>query len=131
MRGIRRFGLRGKLSPRYLGPFEVLERVGAVAYKIALPPRLAGVHDVFHVSNLHKYIHDPEHILSFEPSEIPEDMTYEEFPAYIIDREVRKLRNRKIPYVKVRWSNHNDREATRELESAMREHYPHLFENLD
>ncbi|XP_020111093.1 uncharacterized protein LOC109726075 [Ananas comosus] len=131
MRGVKRFGVRGKLSPRYLGPFEILERVGAVAYKLALPPRLTGVHDVFHVSNLRKYVHDPEHILSFELSEIQGDMTYEEFSAYIIDREVRKLRNREIPYVKVRWSNHDDREATWELESAMREHYPHLFENLD
>ncbi|XP_020091116.1 uncharacterized protein LOC109712097 [Ananas comosus] len=131
MRGIKLFGIRGKLSPRYLGPFEILERVGAVAYRVALPPRLAGVHDVFHVSNLRKYVHDPDHVLSFEPSKIQEDMTYKEFPAYIIDREVRKLRNRKIPYVKIRWCNHDDREATWGLESAMREHYPHLFDELN
>ncbi|XP_020082641.1 uncharacterized protein LOC109706260 [Ananas comosus] len=131
MRGIRRFGLRGKLSPRYLGSFEVLEQVGAVAYKVALPPRLAGVYDVFHISNLRKYIHDPEHVLSFEPSEIQKDMTYEEYPAYIIDREVRKLQNREILYVKIRWSNYDDRKATWELESAIREHYPHLFNELN
>nr|CAD1840651.1 unnamed protein product [Ananas comosus var. bracteatus] len=92
--------------------------------------RRKGVHDVFHVSNLRKYVHDPEHILSFEPSEIQEDIAYEEFPAYIIDREVRKLRNREIPYVKVRWSNHDDREATWELESTMRETFsPSLRES--
>ena len=93
--------------------------------------RLAGVHDVFHVSNLRKYVHDPEHILQYEPSEIHEDMTYEEFPALIIDWKIKKLRNREIPYVKVRWCNHDDREATWELESSMREKYPHLFEDLE
>nr|CAD1842405.1 unnamed protein product [Ananas comosus var. bracteatus] len=66
MRGVKRFGVRGKLSPRYIGPFEVLERVGAVAYRLALPPKLAGVHDVFHVSNLRKYVHDPEHVMYYK-----------------------------------------------------------------
>ncbi|XP_020092819.1 uncharacterized protein LOC109713234 [Ananas comosus] len=118
-------------SKRTIQILKVLERVGAVAYRVALPPKLARVHDVFHVSNLRKYVHDPEHILSYVPMELQEDMTYEEFPAYVINRKVRKLRNREISYVKVRWCEHGDREATWELESSMREHYPHLFENLD
>ncbi|XP_020098365.1 uncharacterized protein LOC109717100 [Ananas comosus] len=106
------------------------ERILRVAYKLALLPRLAGVHDVFHVSTLRKYIHDPDHILSYVPTELQEDMTYEEFPAYIVDREVRKLRSREIPYVKIHWSEHSDREETWELEDAMKERYPHLFEEL-
>nr|CAD1823682.1 unnamed protein product [Ananas comosus var. bracteatus] len=110
------FGVRGKLSPRYIGPYEVLERIGTVAYRLALPPKLASVHNVFHVSNLRKYVHDLEHVLVYKPPELQKDMSYEEFPVMILAREVRKLRNREIPYVKVRWSNHSDREATWELE---------------
>nr|CAD1821721.1 unnamed protein product [Ananas comosus var. bracteatus] len=94
MRGVKRFGVRGKLSPRYIGPYEVLERIGAVAYRLALPPQLANVHSVFHVSNLRKYIHNPEHAMLYEPPELQEDLSYEEFPVSIIAREVRKLRNR-------------------------------------
>nr|CAD1834669.1 unnamed protein product [Ananas comosus var. bracteatus] len=127
MRGVKRFGVREKLSPRYIGLYEVLER-GAVAYRFALPPQLADVHSVFHVSNLHKYIHNPEHAMLYEPPELQEDLSYEEFPVSIIAREVRKLRNREISYVKVRWSNHDDCEATWELESEMKTHHPHLFE---
>ncbi|XP_020082350.1 uncharacterized protein LOC109705944 [Ananas comosus] len=126
-RGMKRFGARKK-SPRYIGPYEVLERIGAVAYRLALSPKLADVHYVFHVSNLRKYIQDPEHVLSYEPLELREDLSYEEYPALIIAREVRKLRNREISYVKVRWTKHNDCEATWELEDAMKAKYPHLIE---
>nr|CAD1830081.1 unnamed protein product [Ananas comosus var. bracteatus] len=129
MRGVKRFGVRGKLSPRYIGPYEVLERIGTVAYRLALPPKLAGVHNVFHVSNLRKYVHDPEHVLVYEPPELQEDVSYEEFSVEILAREVRKLRSSEIPYVRVRWSNHSDREATWELESEMKMHHPHLFED--
>nr|CAD1843941.1 unnamed protein product [Ananas comosus var. bracteatus] len=128
MRGVKCFGVREKLSPRYIGPFEVSERIGAVAYRLILPPKLAGVHSVFHVSNLHKYVHDPEHVMYYEPPDVQENLSYEEFPAMIIAREVRKLRNREIPYVKIRWTGHDNREATWELEESMKVHYPHLFE---
>nr|CAD1827461.1 unnamed protein product [Ananas comosus var. bracteatus] len=129
MKGVKRFGVCGKLSPRYVGPCEILERVGAVAYKLALPPRLAGVHNVFHVSNLRKYSRNSTHVLEYEPAELREDMTYEEYPVCVLDREERKLRNRTIPYVKVQWSNHAVREATWELEETIRRMYPHLFES--
>nr|CAD1821796.1 unnamed protein product [Ananas comosus var. bracteatus] len=129
MRGVRRFGVRGKLSSRYIGPYEILERIGTVAYRLALPPKLADVHNVFHVSNLRKYIPDPEHAMLYEPPELQEDLSYEEFLVAIIAREVRKLRNREIPYVKIRWSNHDDREATWELEEEMKANHPHLFED--
>nr|CAD1821716.1 unnamed protein product [Ananas comosus var. bracteatus] len=129
MRGVKRFVVRGKLSSRYIGPYEILVRIGAVAYRLALPPKLADVHNVFHVSNLRKYVHDPEHTMLYEPPELQEDLSYEEFSVRIIAREVRKLRNRKIPYVKIRWSNHGDREATWELEELMKKHHPHLFED--
>ena len=83
---VMRFGKRGKLSPRYIGPFKVLERVGNVAYRLALPQELAYVHNVFHVSMLKKYIPDPSHVLDHEPLEIHEDLTYEEKPVQILAR---------------------------------------------
>ncbi|XP_020113082.1 uncharacterized protein LOC109727380 [Ananas comosus] len=128
MCGVKRFGIRGKLSPRYVGPFEALERVGAVAYRVELPPRLVGVHNVFHMSNLRKYIRNSSHILEYEPVELLEDMTYEEYPVCIHAREEKKLRNRTISYVKVQWCNHVRCEATWELDEAMRKTYPHLVE---
>ena len=126
-RGIKRFGLRNKLSPRFVGPFEILERVGPVAYRLALPPSLARVHNVFHVSMLRKYIPDPSHIISPTSIQLREDLSYDEAPLQILAREVKQLRNRSIPYVKVQWENHEEREATWELESSMRERYPQLF----
>nr|CAD1839668.1 unnamed protein product [Ananas comosus var. bracteatus] len=124
-------GSRGvTLSPRYIGPYEILERIGPVAYKLALPPKLAGVHNVFHVSNLRKYFRNSSHVLEYEPVELHEDVTYEEFPMSILAREERKLQNRTISYVKVQWSNHSRRESTWELEEKMHETYPHLFEQV-
>ncbi|KAL5548319.1 hypothetical protein UlMin_003550 [Ulmus minor] len=78
MKGIMRFRKKGKLSPRYIGPFEILERIGKVAYKLALPPDLSAVHNVFHVSMLRKYVSDPSHVLENKPIDVREDLTYEE-----------------------------------------------------
>lgn len=127
MKGIMRFGKKGKLSPRYTGPFEILERIGRVAYKLALPIELASVHNVFHVSMLKKYVPDSSHVLSQEPIEVQTDLTYEEKPVRILDREEKVLRNKTIPMVKVLWRNHNIEEATWELEAEMRKGYPDLF----
>ena len=84
---VMHFGKKGKLSPRYIGPFEILERVGKVAYKLALPLELAVVHNVFHVSMLRKYVSDPSHVLEREPIEVREDLTYQEQPEQILDRK--------------------------------------------
>ena len=101
MKGILRFGRKGKLSPRFIGPFEILERVGSVAYKLALPPSLSSVHDVFHVSMLRKYTAHPTHVIDYKPLEIEEDLSYQEKPIRILAREVKALRNRNIGFVKV------------------------------
>lgn len=126
-RGVHRFGVKGKLSPKYIGPFEILRRVGEVAYEIALPPNLARVHNVFHVSQLRKYISDPSHVLVQEPLQIDENLAYEEKPLRILDSRVKELRNSRIPLVKVLWSNHGVEEATWEKEDDMRARYPELF----
>ncbi|XP_071900991.1 uncharacterized protein [Coffea arabica] len=116
-----------KLKPRYIGPFEVLKRVGKVAYQLRLPTSTTKVHDVFHVSMLRKYYPDPSHVLQLEGIEVDETLTYEEGPVKILEREVKELRNKKIPLVKILWRNHGLEEATWELEEEMRRKHPNLF----
>ncbi|KAL0551810.1 hypothetical protein IC582_010899 [Cucumis melo] len=128
MKGVLRFERRGKLSPRFVGPFEILERIGPVAYRLALPPSLSTVHDVFHVSMLRKYVPDPSHVVDYEPLEIDENLSYIEQPVEVLAREVKTLRNKEIPLVKVLWRNHRVEEATWEREDDMRSRYPELFE---
>ncbi|KAA0057631.1 pol protein [Cucumis melo var. makuwa] len=128
MKRVLRFERRGKLSPRFVEPFEILERIGPVAYRLALPPSLSTVHDVFHVSMLKKYVSDPSHVVDFEPLEIDENLSYTEQPVEVLAREVKMLRNREIPLVKVLWRNHRVEEATWEREDDIRSRYPELFE---
>ena len=122
-----RFGKKGKLSPRFVGPYEVIEKVGPVAYRLELPPDLEKIHNVFHVSMLRRYRSDPSHIVSSEIIELTPDLTYEKEPVEILAREVKKLRNKKIPLVKVLWRNHKIEEATWESEETMRQQYSQLF----
>ena len=126
-KGVLRFGKKGKLSPRYMGPYEIVERIGKVAYRLRLPPELARIHDVFHVSMLQKYIADPSHVLRDQLVELKEDSTYEERPVQIVDRKDQVLRNKVIPLVKVLWMNLDRDEATWEREDHMKTQYPHLF----
>jgi len=86
LKGSARFGQKGKLAPRFIGPFKVLQKVGPVAYRLALPPALQGIHDVFHVSNLSRHTPDPDHIIPYEPLQLKENLTYIEEPVRIIDR---------------------------------------------
>ena len=101
IKGVLRFGKKGKLRPRYIGPFEILKRVGNVAYQLTLPPELLAVHDVFHISMLRKYVPDPTHVIKHQPLDIQQDLKYEEAPIRILAQEVRKLRNKEIPLIKV------------------------------
>ena len=109
MKGVVRFGKKGKLAPRYVGPFEVLERVGDLAYQLALPPSMSGVHDVFHVSMLRKYIRDESHVIDHGIIEVNDDVTFVVEPVRILDISIKKLRRKDVYLVKVLWSHH-DRE---------------------
>ncbi|TYK27113.1 hypothetical protein E5676_scaffold478G00020 [Cucumis melo var. makuwa] len=124
MKGVLRFEKKGKLSLRFVGPFEILKRIGPVAYRLALPPSFSVVHDVFHVSMLRRYVADPTHVVNFKPLQINEDLSYEEQPVEILAIEVKMLHNRGIPLVKVLWRNHGVEEATWEREEDMRAQYP-------
>ena len=128
-RGVVRFGKRGKLSPRFIGPFEVLERVGAVAYRLALPPSLSGVHVVFHVSMLQKYTLDPAHVVDWSELVIDVDGTFEEGPVRIMDSREQVFRCKTVRLVKVLWKHRRVEEATWEREDTMRTRYPFLFED--
>ena len=112
MKGILRFPRKGKLSPRFIGPFEILERIGSIAYNLALPPSLSSVHDVFHVSMLRKYITNPTHVIDCKPLEIEKNLSYQEKPIKILAREVKVVRNRNIGFIKVLWRIHQIEEVT-------------------
>ena len=103
--------------------------MGEVAYRIALPLALLGIHNVFHESMLRKYIPNPSHVLSYEPLQIRDDLSYEEVPVEILDRKEQVLRNRTIPWVKVLWKNHLVKEASWEHEEDMLSRYPSLFQD--
>ncbi|XP_058217444.1 uncharacterized protein LOC131328523 [Rhododendron vialii] len=122
-----RFQKKVKLAPRYIGPYEIVERVGVTAYRLALPVELARLHDVFHVSMLRKFVGDPSLILESELLELSEDLSYEKTPVEILGRKEQVLRSKVIPYVKVLWRNHKVKEATWEGEESMKQKYLHLF----
>nr|GFA47691.1 putative nucleotidyltransferase, ribonuclease H [Tanacetum cinerariifolium] len=126
-RGVRRFGIKGKLSPRFIGPFEILDRVGEVSYRLALPPQLSHVHNVFHVSLLRGYKYHPLHVISYPLDQICVDLSYVEEPEAILDRQDRVMRKKTIPFVKILWRNHPEREATWETEESIRTSYPHFL----
>jgi len=128
-KGVMRFGRRGKLCPRYIGPFEILRTVGEVAYELALPPAFSAIHPVFHVSMLRRYVPDESHVLQYDVVELDDRLTFVEEPVAILARDVRRLRSRAIPVVKVHWRHRPVEEATWEIEHEMRAQFPGLFEH--
>ena len=111
-RKVLRFEKKRKLSPRFIGPYEVLERIGPVVYRLALPPELTKLHDVFHVSLLRKYRYDESHILLVQDIQVQPDFTFDEEPKALLDHEVKQLRNKQIPLEKVLWQHHGIEKAT-------------------
>ncbi|XP_040940711.1 uncharacterized protein [Gossypium hirsutum] len=118
---VLRFGHKGKLSSRFIGSYWILKRVGPVTYQLELPPKLDRIHDVFDVSMLRQYHSDPTHIVPVEEIEVRLDLTFEEEPVQILDRDVKVLHRKSIPLVKVLWRNHITEEATWKPEDPMRQ----------
>ena len=126
-RGVVRFGKRGKLSPRFIGPFEILERIGTVVYRLALPPSMSSVHEVFQLSMLRKYTPDPAHVMDWGQIEVDTDRTFEEVPVCILDGRDQVLRRKTVRLVRVLWRHYGVEESTWEREDTMRVTYPFLF----
>ena len=118
-----------KVEPSLHRPNEIIQRIGPIVYRLALPPELSRVHDIFHVSMLQKYIPDPSHVLDAELVQMTVDLTYKVEPIQIIDRKQHVLRNKTISLVKVMWKGHTTEEATWKHEEQMRTHHPYLFQS--
>nr|GFA33332.1 putative reverse transcriptase domain-containing protein [Tanacetum cinerariifolium] len=129
-KGIIRFGKRGKLNPRYIGPFKILNRIGPVAYKLELPEELNNVHNTLHVSNLKKCLSDESLIIPMKELKLDDKLNFIEEPVEIMDREIKQLRQSRIPIIKVRWNSKRGPEYTWEREDEIRAKYPHLFSNI-
>ncbi|GKD00013.1 hypothetical protein Tco_1170287, partial [Tanacetum coccineum] len=129
-KGVLSFGKWGKLNPRYVGPFKMLEKVGAVAYKLKLPQELSRVHNTFHVSNLKKCYADEPLAVLLDGLHIDDKLHFVEEPIKIMDREVKRLKQSCIPIVKVQWNSRRGLEFTWEREDQFRKKYPHLFTKI-
>ncbi|GJV49186.1 putative reverse transcriptase domain-containing protein [Tanacetum coccineum] len=129
-KGVIHFGKRGKLNPRYIEPFKILERIGPVAYKLELSEELRNVHNTFHVSNLKKCLSDESLVIPMKELRLDDKLNFVEELVEIMDREVKKLRQSRIPIVKVSWNSKRGPEFTWEREDEFRAKYPHLFLNI-
>ena len=122
-----RFGKREKLLLRFIGPFEILERIGTVVYRLALSPSMTGVHEVFHISMLRKYTLDPSHVVDWGQIKVDTDVTFEEGPVCIVDSRDQVLQRKTVRLVRVLWRHYGVEEYTWEREDRMRATYPFLF----
>jgi hypothetical protein len=127
-RGIQRFGMKGKLAPRYVGPFEILEICGPVAYRLQLSPQLAAVHNIFHVSQLRRCVKVPTEIIDPQTIKIETDLTYTEYPIRVLDTKERSTRRKTIRMYKIQWNHHTEEEATWETESYLQHNFSDFFQ---
>ncbi|GKD84097.1 putative reverse transcriptase domain-containing protein [Tanacetum coccineum] len=128
-RSVIRFGKQGKLNPRYIGPFKIFKRIGPVAYKLELPEELSNIHSTFYVYNIKKCLSDESHVIPMKELRLDVKLNFVEEPVEIMDREVKQLKQSRIPIVKVRWNYKRGPEFTWEREDQIRAKYPHLFSN--
>ncbi|XP_028062442.1 uncharacterized protein LOC114265818 [Camellia sinensis] len=124
--GIPRFS-RGKLAPRYIGPYEIIQKINPVTYQVALPPVMENMHNVFHVSMLREYLRDPLHVIESTHMLLKDDYVYKEQPIQIVNHQIKRLRNKEIPLVKVAWQNHRRTYVTWKTEKDMMKRYPDLI----
>ncbi|GKF54044.1 hypothetical protein Tco_0160954, partial [Tanacetum coccineum] len=129
-KGVIRLRKRGKLDPQYIGPFKILKRVGLMAYTLELPKELSNVHSTFHFSNLKKCLSDESLIILMKEHQLDDKLNFVEEPVEIMDREVKQLKQSRIPIVKVKWNSKRGPEFTWECEDQIRTKYPHLFPNI-
>jgi hypothetical protein len=124
MKGVKRFGVKEKLAPRYIGPFSILEKCGSVTYKLDLPPSLTGVHDIFHVSQLKKCLKAHVDVVLLKVISLKADLSYLEHLIKVLDQKDRVTRRKTLKFFKIQWSNHSEEEATWESNEFLRSHHP-------
>jgi hypothetical protein len=124
MKFVKRFGVKGKLAPRNIGPFPILEKCGFVAYKLDLPPSLAGVHDIFHMSQLKKCLKPSVDVMLLKVTPLEADLSYSEHPIKVLDQKDCVMRRKTIKFLKIQWSNHSEEEATWESEDFLYSFHP-------
>jgi hypothetical protein len=127
MRGLRHFKVRGKLAPRFIGPFKIVEKRGEVAYQLELPPQLSNVHALFHVSQLKKCLCVPKEQIPMEDLDAKEDLSYQEYPVKILETSERVTWNKRVKMCKVQWSHHTEEEATWEREEELKVEFSSFF----
>jgi hypothetical protein len=127
-RGVQRFGIKGKLAPRYIGPFKILEICGPVAYRLQLPPKPAAIHNIFHVSQLWKCAKVPTEIIDPQTIEIETDLTYTEHPIRVLDTKERSTRRETIRMYKIQWNHHTEEETTWETKPYLQHNFPDFLQ---
>jgi hypothetical protein len=127
MKGVKRFGVKGKIVPRYIGPFPILKKCGTMAYKLDLPQSLATVHNIFHVSQLKKWLKAPMDVLLTEVTPLKADLSYPEKSIKVLDQKDRIMRCQMIKFFKIQWSNHSKEEATWDSEDFLRSRHPNFI----
>jgi hypothetical protein len=123
-KGVQRFGIKGKLDPQYIGPYEIIEACGPVAYKLKLPPKMSAIHNVFHVSQLKKCVRLSTEIIAEPELEIEPDLSYQEYPSKVLDCKERSTRAKSIKMYKIQCSNHSEEEATWETKEFLCSNFP-------
>jgi hypothetical protein len=128
-KGVQRFGIKGKLAPRYIGPYEIIEECGPVAYRLRLPSQLVVIHNVFHVSQLKKCVRVPTEIIDQPEIIVEPDLSYNECPIKILDQKERGTHRKVVKMYKVQWNHHTEEEATWEIEDYLHQHYPSFLKS--
>nr|CAB3504401.1 unnamed protein product [Digitaria exilis] len=126
-KGVQRFGVRGKLAPRYIGPYEITQQCGPVAYRVKLPEKLSAVHDVFHVSQLKRCLRVPTEVVEQEELSVEPDLSYDEHPVDILDEKERQTRRKGVKMYKIQWSHHSEDEATWETEDYLKKNFSDIL----
>jgi len=128
-KGVQRFGVKGKLAPRYVGPYEIMEVCGPVAYRVRLPPQLSTIHDIFHISQLKKCVRVPTEIIEQQEILVEPDLSYVEYPLKVLDQKERRTRQKVVKMYKVQWSHHTKEEATWETQSYLNQNFPGFLDS--
>ena len=129
-KGVQRFGIKGKLAPRYIGPYKIIEACGSVAYRLRLPSQLAAIHNVFHVSQLKKCVRVPTETIEQQEIFVEPDHSYDEHPIKILDQKERSTRRKVDKMYKIQWNHHTEEEATWVTESYLNQHYPGFLNSI-